>query len=113
MLIVIFRRRVFFLGTDPPLPLGLPQQQRVSNAQRAPGATMKKPFAWVSRGAIGTNLACPGAPDCLSRGINIEALCAAPPEALKHSPSQMPLSCPVAPTSHPAEPLKHTVVAPG
>jgi len=27
----------------------------------------------------------------------IEALCAAPPEALAHSPSQMPLSCPVAP----------------
>ena len=31
--------------------------------------------------------------------INIEALCAAPPEALAHSPSQMPLSCPVAPPS--------------
>ena len=30
---------------------------------------------------------------------NIEALCAAPPEALAHSPSQMPLSCPVAPQS--------------
>ena len=31
--------------------------------------------------------------------INMEALCAAPPppEALAHSPSQMPLSCPVAP----------------
>ena len=29
--------------------------------------------------------------------VNIEALCAAPPEALTHSPSQMPLSCPVAP----------------
>ena len=29
--------------------------------------------------------------------MNIEALCAAPPEALAHSPSQMPLSCPVAP----------------
>jgi len=28
--------------------------------------------------------------------INIEALCAAPPEALPHSSSQMPLSCPVA-----------------
>ena len=28
--------------------------------------------------------------------MNIEALCAAPPEALTHSPSQMPLSCPVA-----------------
>ena len=28
---------------------------------------------------------------------NIEALCAAPPEALAHSPSQMPLGCPVAP----------------
>ena len=25
--------------------------------------------------------------------INIEALCAAPPKALAHSPSQMPLSC--------------------
>jgi len=25
--------------------------------------------------------------------MNIEALCAAPPEALAHSPSQMPLSC--------------------
>jgi len=32
-------------------------------------------------------------------GIYIEALCAAPPEALAHSPSQMPLSCPVAPAS--------------
>jgi len=31
--------------------------------------------------------------------INIKALCAAPPEALAHSPSQMPLSCPVAPAS--------------
>jgi len=31
--------------------------------------------------------------------INIKALCAAPPEALAHSPSQMPLSCPVAPPS--------------
>jgi hypothetical protein len=29
--------------------------------------------------------------------MNIEALCAAPPEALTHSPSQMPLSCTVAP----------------
>ena len=29
--------------------------------------------------------------------MNIEALCAAPPEALTHSLSQMPLSCPVAP----------------
>jgi len=31
--------------------------------------------------------------------MNIEALRAAPPEALTHSPSQMPLSCPVAPLS--------------
>jgi len=31
--------------------------------------------------------------------INIEALCTAPPEALAHSPSQMPLSCLVAPLS--------------
>ena len=31
--------------------------------------------------------------------INIEALCAAPLEAFAHSPSQMPLSCPVAPPS--------------
>ena len=31
--------------------------------------------------------------------INIEELCAAPPEAFAHSPSQMPLSCPVAPPS--------------
>ena len=31
--------------------------------------------------------------------INIEALSAAPPEALAHSRSQMPLSCPVAPPS--------------
>jgi len=29
--------------------------------------------------------------------MNTEALCAAPPEVLAHSPSQMPLSCPVAP----------------
>ena len=29
--------------------------------------------------------------------MKIEALCAAPPEALTHSPSQMTLSCPVAP----------------
>ena len=31
--------------------------------------------------------------------MDIEALCAAPPEALTHSPSQMPLSCLVAPLS--------------
>ena len=31
--------------------------------------------------------------------INIEALFAASPEARAHSPSQMPLSCPVAPPS--------------
>jgi len=31
--------------------------------------------------------------------LDIEALCAAPPEAFAHSPSQMPLSCPVAPPS--------------
>jgi len=31
--------------------------------------------------------------------LNIEALYTAPPEALAHSPSQMPLSCPVAPPS--------------
>ena len=31
--------------------------------------------------------------------INIEALCAAPPGAFAQSPSQMPLSCPVAPPS--------------
>ena len=31
--------------------------------------------------------------------MDIEARCAAPPEALAHSPSQMPLSCPVAPPS--------------
>ena len=31
--------------------------------------------------------------------MNIEALCAASPEAFAHSPSQMPLSCPVAPPS--------------
>ena len=29
--------------------------------------------------------------------VNIEASCVAPPEALTHSTSQMPLSCPVAP----------------
>ena len=34
-----------------------------------------------------------------SSAINTEALCAAPPEALAHSPSQVPLSCPVAPPS--------------
>ena len=33
------------------------------------------------------------------QAINIEALCAAPPEALAHSPSQMLLSCLVAPPS--------------
>ena len=33
------------------------------------------------------------------RRINTEALCAAPPEALAHSPSLMPLSCLVAPLS--------------
>jgi len=32
----------------------------------------------------------------------VEALCAASPEALTHSPSQMPLSCPVAPPSQSA-----------
>jgi len=34
-----------------------------------------------------------------SSGKSIEALCAAPPEALAHSPSQMPLSCLDAPLS--------------
>ena len=34
-----------------------------------------------------------GAPStCARPRVNIEALCAAPPEALTHSPSQMPLS---------------------
>ena len=36
---------------------------------------------------------------CGSAYINREALCAAPPEARVHSPSQTPLSCPVAPLS--------------
>ena len=51
--------------------LGLPHRQRV---QRAHCATMKKPlmmkkpFAWVSQGALGTNLARPGSPDRLPRG---------------------------------------------
>ena len=31
--------------------------------------------------------------------MNIEALCAEPPGAFAHSPSQMPLSCPVVPPS--------------
>ena len=31
--------------------------------------------------------------------INIEALCAAPSEALAHSPNRMPLNCPVAPAT--------------
>ena len=31
---------------------------------------------------------------CVAREVSIEALCAASPEALAHSPSQMPLSCP-------------------
>ena len=35
----------------------------------------------------------------LAKQMNIEALCAAPPVALPHSPSLMPLSCPVAPPS--------------
>ena len=35
----------------------------------------------------------------LPLSLNIEALCAAPPEALAHRPSQMPLSCPVAPAT--------------
>ena len=48
--------------------LGLPHQQQVSNVQRTLGATMKKPFAWVSQGALGTSLARSGAPDCLARG---------------------------------------------
>jgi len=33
------------------------------------------------------------------KSMDIEVLCAAPLEALAHSPSQMPLSCPVAPPS--------------
>ena len=37
--------------------------------------------------------------EIIHKAINIEALCAAPPEALAHSPSQMPLSCLVAPLS--------------
>ena len=41
----------------------------------------------------------PGVAELTLAIINIEAFCAAPPEALAHSPSQMPLSCPVAPPS--------------
>jgi len=33
----------------------------------------------------------------LMKDMNIDVLCAAPPEALAHSPSQIPLSYPVAP----------------
>ena len=36
-------------------------------------------------------------PERAVRKLKIETLCAAPPEALTHSSSQMPLSCPVAP----------------
>ena len=42
--------------------------------------------------------------------LNIEVLCEAPPEALSHSPSQMPLSCPVAPPSQ-REPHKDRAAA--
>ena len=38
-------------------------------------------------------------PITLEEVINIEAHCAAPLESLAHSPSHMPLSCPVAPPS--------------
>ena len=43
--------------------LGLPHQQRVQRAHCAAikkPLMMKKPFAWVSQGALGTNLASPG-----------------------------------------------------
>jgi len=48
--------------------LGPPHQQQVSKVQRALDATTKKPFAWVPKSALGTSLARPGAPDCLTRG---------------------------------------------
>jgi len=37
----------------PPLPLGLPDQRRASNVQRAPGATIEKPLMKVPWGAWG------------------------------------------------------------
>ena len=52
------------------------------------------------QGRVASKRMCTLAFDALSevcRLVNIEALCAAPPEALPHSPSQMPLSCQVAP----------------
>ena len=55
-----------------------------------------------SRTAIPTELYMPGVSRAIMQivlVINTEALCAAPLEALAHSPSQMPLSCPVAPPS--------------
>ena len=47
----------------PSLPLGLQHQQQVSNVQKVLDAKMKKPFARVSQGALGTYLARPGTPD--------------------------------------------------
>ena len=52
----------------PPLSLGLQHQQQVSNVQKVLDAAIKKPFARVSQGALGTNLARPEDPACLPRG---------------------------------------------
>ena len=47
---------------------GLAASTKGFECSKALVATMKKPFAWVPQGVLGTNLARPGAPDCLPRG---------------------------------------------
>ena len=67
-----------------------------------PRPDSKRFLALTKAGDISGSARVPGLAVCLEDGcfqmaMNIEALCAAPPGALIHSPSQMPLSCPVAP----------------
>ena len=58
-----------------------------------------KESALMTKGGAGGRVEAAGLARWQARGLNIEVLCAATPEALAHSPSQMPLSCPVAPLS--------------
>ena len=74
---------------------GIKSQKEVWSAEPSP--VHRKLIIHYS--SIQAGLSISGNQKGASRSMNIEALCAAPLEALAHSPSQMPLSCPVAPRS--------------
>ena len=79
--------------TGPPCPRQGPLDTTV--AKRSSGLRAKGVWEEVLRSEIPDGASV--VPAQLLFAMNKEALCAAPPEALTHSPSQMPLSCPVAP----------------